>query len=108
MQTENSPAATQVEEMLLYEYGIMSSKRSLKAADKLTAYATMLLDYRANPNLIVIYTPETSKDDSWFLSEGEINERIDEIFGGPGSFLQYLEDHVKEIKACFKSIKQVV
>lgn len=94
--------------MTTYEYGAMSSKYSLQAENKLTAYATMVLHYQSKANLLVIYEPESSKDDSWFAIDGKISDRLDEIFGGKDSFDKYLDGHIEEIKACYKSIKKVV
>lgn len=82
----------------VYEYGAMSSKFKLLAKNKLTAYATMM----------VIYTPEECKEDSWTNITGKITERLDEVFGGIGSFDKYLEEHPDEIRECYKSIERVV
>lgn len=92
----------------VYEYGAMSSKYSLKADNKLTAYATIILHYRNAPHLVVVYSPESCKEDRWANMLGQISERLDEIFGGEGSFDKYLEDHVEDIQACYRTIKQIV
>ena len=91
-----------------YEYGVMSSRYKLEANNKLTAYATMILHYSHNPHLVAIYTPENCQEDSWFNPTGQISERLDEIFGGKDSFYKYLSENIEEIKACYKTIKQVV
>lgn len=91
-----------------YEYGAMSSKFEIAAENKLTAYATMCLHYRDSTHLVAIYSPESSKADSWMSITGQISERLDEIFGGPGGFDKYLEDHIPEIKLCYSTIKRLV
>ena len=91
-----------------YEYGAMSSKYTLMAADKRTAYATMCLHYQSSNHLIAIYSPESSKEDSWMSFTGKVAERLDEIFGGEGSFDAYLENNIEEIRKCYKSITQIV
>ena len=91
-----------------YEYGAMSSKYKLMAADKRTAYATMCLHYQSSNHLIAIYSPESSKEDSWMSFTGKVSERLDEIFGGEGSFDAYLENNIEEIRKCYKSITQIV
>ena len=92
----------------VYEYGAMSSKYKLEAKNKFTAYATVILHYRNSPHLVVIYEPEACKEDSWFNPTGQISERLDEIFGGKDSFDKYLSENIEEIRACYKTIKQVV
>lgn len=94
--------------MTTYEYGAVSSKFSLEADNKLTAYATICLHYHNAPHLVVIYSPEESKSDSWVSLTGKIAERLDEIFGGPGSMDKYMEDHMEEIRNCYQTIKQLV
>ena len=91
-----------------YEYGAMSSKFSLKAENKLTAYATMVFHYGRSAHLMVIYSPQSAKEDSWTNITGQISKRLDEIFGGENSFDKYVSSHIKEIKACCASIKQLV
>ena len=91
-----------------YEYGAMSSKFKIVASNKLTAYVTMSMHYNSAAHLIVIYSPESSKQDSWMSLDGRISERLDEIFGGPGAFDKYVDDHIQEIKDCYKSIQRLV
>ena len=91
-----------------YEYGAMSSKYELEAENKLTAYATMCMHYQNSAPLVVIYSPESAKDDQWTSFDGKIAARLDEIFGGPDSFDNYLENNIEAIRACYDSIKQVV
>ena len=95
-------------ELMPYEYGAMSSKFRLYAPNKLTAYATMIYHYDMNNHLLVIYSPESSKEDSWTSFTGQVSERIDDIFGGEGSFDQYVESHIDEIKECMETIKRLV
>lgn len=90
-----------------YEYGVMISKFKLSAKNKLTAYATMCLHYQSNAHLIVIYSPEEAKKDSWTNITGQIYERLDEVFGGDGAFNKYLENNIGEIKECYKSIERL-
>ena len=58
--------------------------------------------------IVVIYEPESSKEDMWTSFTGKVSERLDEIFGGEGSFDKYLEEHISEIKECYKSIERLV
>ncbi len=92
----------------VYEYGAMSTKFKLVAKNKLTAYATMCLHYQSNAHMMVIYTPEECKEDSWTNITGQISERLDEVFGGDGSFDKYLENNIEEIRECYKTIEKVV
>lgn len=94
--------------MITYEYGAMSSKYSLEAENKLTAYCTILAHYGNSNHLVVIYSPEENKSDNWASLDGKVSERLDEIFGGEGSFDAYFENNLEEIKACYKTIKQIV
>jgi hypothetical protein len=91
-----------------YEYGAMSSKYSLKANNHLTAYCTMLSHYHRSPHLMVVYSPEECKKDSWTSFDGKISERLDEVFGGIGSFDKYFQENIADIKKAYKSIKQIV
>lgn len=91
-----------------YTYGAMSSKYKLEADNKLTAYATIVFHYKKQPHLVVIYTPESSKDDSWFNPCGKVADRLDEIFGGKDSFVNYLQNNIEAIRTCYKSIKKIV
>lgn len=94
--------------MTLFEYGAMSSKFSCEAENKLTAYATMAMHYNQSAHLLVIYSPEESKEDAWTSFDGKISTRLDEIFGGPDSFDKYVEEHLPEIRSCYNSIKRLV
>ncbi|MNL68513.1 hypothetical protein D3C87_1932490 [compost metagenome] len=92
--------------MEVYTYGAMSSKFQVKAENKLTAYATMVLHYDRSAHMLMIYSPESSKDDQWASFDGKISDRLDEVFGG--SFDKYVEGHIEEIKASYKTIKRLV
>lgn len=91
----------------IYEYGAMSSKYSLEAENKLTAYATMVLHFGRNAEMVAIYTPEEAKKDSWLFAY-PLEKRLDEIFGGDGAFMKYLDEHDDEIKECYESVKKVI
>lgn len=41
--------------MIKFEFGVMSSKYSVEAEDKLTAYSVMVIYYMANPQLVAEY-----------------------------------------------------
>jgi hypothetical protein len=93
--------------MKVFEYGSMSSSFQLTAENKLTAYAAMILHYDRQAHLIAIYSPEECKNDSWLNITGRISVRLDEIYGGEGSFDKYIEDHIEEIVAAHKSITRL-
>ncbi|KAA2242850.1 hypothetical protein F0L74_09995 [Chitinophaga agrisoli] len=90
-----------------YEYGAMSSRFSLEAENKLTAYATMCLHYNGNYSLIALYAPQECKDDQW-LSFGGPNEKLESLFGGHGKMEEYIEQNIEAIKACYNTIKRLV
>ena len=91
-----------------YEYGIMSNKHKLKAKNKLTAYATMVLQYSNNPNMIAIYSPENCKKDSWMNMDGTTDKKLNTIFGGDGKFEEYLKNNTDEIRECYKTVEKIV
>lgn len=93
---------------MIYEYGAMSSKWSVEADNKLTAYVAMVGHYDTQAHLLTIYSPESSREDIWMDFTGKISKRLDEIFGGEGAFDKYVEDHIDEIKKAVDSIKRVV
>lgn len=94
---------------MIYEYGAMSSKYSIEADNKLTAYACMVLQYASNPFLVAIYSPrESAENDSWLMRTHDCEARLDEIFGGKGEFMKYLGEHPDEIREVSKTIKQLV
>ena len=94
---------------MIFEYGIMSSKYSIEAENKLTAYAAMIMHLGpASTAFITIYSPEESrKNDSWLLAY-PIVKRMDEVFGGEGSFFKYLGKHQDEINKTLDTIKRLV
>lgn len=93
---------------MVYEYGAMSSKYSIEADNKLTAYAGMIIHFGPQSTmLIALYSPEECKEDSWLFAS-PIDKRLDEVFGGDGSFFKYLDEHMDEIKTAIQSIKQLI
>ena len=91
-----------------FEYGAMSSKYSIEAENKLTAYAGMIIHFGpGSAHMIALYEPEECKSDSWLFAT-PIDKRLDEIYGGEGSFFKYLEEHKDEIKAAIDTIEQLV
>ena len=94
---------------MIFEYGGMSSKYSIEAENKLTAYAAMIIHFGpASTAFITVYSPDESrKNDSWLLAY-PLNKRLDEIFGGDGSFFKYLDEHQDEIKNALDTIEQLV
>ena len=94
---------------MVYEYGAMSSKYSIEAENKLTAYAGMVIHFAHNPFLVAIYSPkESAENDSWLMRMNDLEGRLDEIFGGKGEFQKYLAEHQDEIKQAIDSIKTLV
>lgn len=94
--------------MTTYEYGAMSSRYSLQAENKLTAYAAIISHYYKSPHLVIIYSPEENKADNWASFDGKISERLDEVFGGKDSFDEYYKNNIVEIKEAYNTIKQLV
>ncbi len=91
-----------------FEYGAMSSRFRLQAENKLTAYAAMILHFNTCPQLVAIYEPEDlAKQDSW-LMHTPVEPRLDEIFGGKGAFMKYLEEHKEEIIEAFQNIEKII
>ncbi len=96
-------------ELITFKYGAMSSCFSCQAANKLTAYVTMCLHYDEQNHLIMLYEPaEIVKNDVWTEFSGRVSARLDEIFGGEGSFDKYVDEHIEEIRACYKTIKRLI
>lgn len=86
----------------------MSSRYSLQAESKLTAYVAMVAHFGNNNHMIALYEPqEIVKNDSWLNPLGYVSERLDEIFGGEGSFDKYVEEHIDEVREACKTIKQI-
>ena len=95
--------------LITFEYGAMSSKYSIKAKNKLTAYVGMCLHFQSQSNFIALYGPEEIvKGDSWLNPLGNMSKRIDEVFGGVGSFDKYMKEHEEECIEAYKTIKQLV
>lgn len=100
--------AREEKELTVYEYGAMSSRYKLKAANKLTAYATMVYHYGNSNHLIALYKPEENKKDSWLNPMGiGVTARLDEIFGGDNAFDKYADEHLNEISECLDTIEQI-
>lgn len=93
--------------MTEYQFGAMSSLYSLQAENKLTAYCCILSFYNTSPHLVVVYEPVECKEDSWLSFDGKISERLDEIFGGDGSFDKYFSENIEEIKKVYATIKEL-
>lgn len=92
-----------------FRYGAVSSVWELEADNKLTAYATMCYHFNRSAHLIALYEPkEVVEKDSWLNPWGIIAKRLDEIFGGDGSFDRYFEEHQEEIAKAYESIEQVM
>lgn len=93
---------------ITFEYGAMSSRFRLQTEDKFTAYATMVLQFASYPQLVAIYEPEDlAKQDSW-LMHTPVESRLDEIFGGNGAFIKYLDEHEEEIKEAFQNVERII
>jgi hypothetical protein len=93
---------------MTYEYGVMSSKYSLQAEDKLIAYCAMVVHYSNSPHLVVIYSPEEAKEDAWTSFTGQSATILDKVFGGAGAWEKFLSENVEAVKACMKTIKKLV
>ena len=93
---------------MVFEYGAMSSRYSIEADNKFTAYAAMVLHFSEHAYLVALYEPEdVVKDDSWLLRPNTL-KRLDEIFGGEGKFFGYIGEHTEEVKAAYNTIKQLI
>lgn len=93
---------------MIYEYGAMSSKYSIEADNKLTAYAGMIAHFGGNAAMIAIYSPEENKKDSWLFAS-PLEDRLNEVFGGgERAFFNYMDEHVEEIRAAVNTIKQLI
>ena len=42
------------------------------------------------------------------MRTNDLQQRLDEIFGGDGEFEKYLDEHPDEIKKACKTIKQLI
>ncbi len=94
---------------MTFEYGAMSCRYSIEAEDKRTAYVAMIAHFGMKCYLIALYEPkEIVKNDSWLNPFGDVSKRLDEIFGGDGEFDKYTDEHIEEVKAALKTIKQLV
>lgn len=69
----------------------------------------MCYHFNRSAHLIALYEPkEVVEKDSWLNPWGIIAKRLDEIFGGDGSFDRYFEEHQEEIAKAYESIEQVM
>lgn len=98
----------ETQEKIIFEFGAMSSRFRLQAENKFTAYAAMVLHFYSNPHLVALYEPEDlAKQDSW-LMRTPVEPRLDEIFGGKGSFMKYLREHEEEIKEAIQNVEKII
>lgn len=96
-----------IQEKTTFEYGAMSSRFRLQAENKFTAYAAMVLHFHSCPQLVALYEPaDLVKQDSW-LMHNPVETRLDEIFGGKGLFIKYLDEHKVEIKEAYQTVEQI-
>lgn len=87
---------------MVFEYGAMSSLYRIEAESKFVAYAGMIA------HLIALYEPEeVVENDKWLNPMGQISERLDEIFGGSGSFDKFINEHIDEIRMAVNTITKV-
>ena len=87
---------------MIFEYGAMSSKYSIEADDKLTAYAGMIAHFGGNAAMIALYGPEDCKEAS------PLEDRLNEVFGGgERAFFDYMDNHIEEIRAACDTIKRI-
>lgn len=93
---------------ITFEFGVMSSKYSVTAKNKLTAYCAMLFHYQEKPQLVVIYSPEKYKEDSWTNFDGRTEAILNELFSEFGGYESYMKDNIQIIKKAIKTIKKIV
>ena len=68
----------------------------------------MIIHFGNAAAMIAIYSPEESqKNDSWLFAS-PLEARLDEVFGGEGSFFKYLDEHQEEIKAAVDTIEKLI
>ena len=93
---------------MIFEYGAMSSKYSIEADDKLTAYAGMIAHFGGNAAMIALYGPDDCKKDSWLFAS-PLEDRLNEVFGGSErAFFDYMDNHTDEIRKAVGTIKKLV
>lgn len=91
------------------EYGIMSNKWEITAKDEKQAIAAIVVLLGTNAKLAVIYSPQEMREKEWAFSFAEnLEARLDEIFGGKGKFMVYLDSHVEEMREVVKTHKVLV
>ena len=91
-----------------HEYAAKGSKFRLRAPNKLVTYATMVCRLDDFAHLAVICSPEDAVKDCWTSFDGKTMERIDNVFGRPGSISSFPESYSEEIRVCYDTIEQVV
>lgn len=94
--------------IMVIEFGAMSSMYSIEADDKLAAYFAICLFYQRNAHMVAIYSPEEACQDQWLSIDGKISARLDEIFGGENAFDLYGKANGEKIEAAYHTIKQLV
>jgi hypothetical protein len=97
--------------LITIEFGAMSSKYSIQATNKLTAYVGILMYMSNSPHLIALYSPkEIVENDSWLSIDGKIADRLDEIFGGKDSFDNYSmnPNNKDSIIKAIKGVKKIL
>lgn len=93
---------------MVFEYGAMSSLYRIEAESKFVAYVGMIAHFGCNAHLIALYEPEeVVENDKWLNPMGQISERLDEIFGGSGSFDKFINEHIDEIRMAVNTITKV-
>lgn len=93
-------------EWAAYIFGsALGDKYKLFAPDKLTAYAAMIYAYKKMAHTVIIYEPaHLQEQDGWAAISGEIMNKVDFVFGGPGTFHKYVEDNLKKIESVMVTI----
>ena len=91
------------------EYGIMSNKWEITAKDEKQAIAAIVVLLGTNAKLAVIYSPQEMREKEWSFGFAEnLEARLDEIFGGKGKFMAYLDSHVEEMREVIRTQKKLV
>lgn len=91
------------------EYGIMSNKWEITAKDEKQAIAAIVVLLGTNANMVAIYSPNELREKEWSFSFSDnLEARLDEIFGGKGEFMAYLNSHVEEMREVVRTQKKLV
>ncbi len=87
----------------------MSNKWEITAKDEKQAIAAIVVLLGANANMVAIYSPQELREKKWsFCFSENLESRLDEIFGGNGGFMAYLESHVEEMREVVKTQRKLV